>query len=90
MTAPGWRRPSEDCEYAGQDLILGWGEPACVGVYGSQIWLLQQWNGLPTLDYGQTHRVGSITCASEPSGVTCTDTSTGHFFRVSRESYQLG
>ena len=33
---------------------------------------------------------GKITCDSEPSGVTCTDTSTGHFFRVSGESYQLG
>jgi hypothetical protein len=43
-----------------------------------------------TLDYGQTKSVGVMTCASEPSGVTCTDTSTGHFFRVSRDSYELG
>lgn len=43
-----------------------------------------------TLDYGTTHTHGDITCASELSGVTCTDTSTGHFFRVSRESYELG
>jgi hypothetical protein len=42
------------------------------------------------LDYGQTRTVGVMTCAGEPSGVTCTDTSTGHFFRVSRDSYQLG
>jgi hypothetical protein len=34
--------------------------------------------------------VGVITCDSEPAGMTCTDSSTGHFFRVSRESYQLG
>ena len=47
-------------------------------------------NNLPTLDYGQTHSIGSITCDSEHSGVTCTDTSTGHFFRVSSDSYQLG
>ncbi len=46
--------------------------------------------GLPTLDYGQTHSVGAITCDSEPSGMTCTDTSTGHFFRVASDSYQLG
>jgi len=26
----------------------------------------------------------------EPTGMTCTDSGTGHFFRVSRESYQLG
>ncbi|MGX9789668.1 DUF6636 domain-containing protein [Mycobacterium sp. MMS18-G62] len=43
-----------------------------------------------TLDYGQTKSSGVMTCASEPSGVTCTDTSTGHFFRVSRDSYELG
>jgi hypothetical protein len=44
----------------------------------------------PPLDYGQTRSLGAITCDSEPSGVTCTDSSTGHFFRVSQESYQLG
>src|SRR5439155_7371503 len=43
-----------------------------------------------TLKYGQTLSAGPITCDSEPSGVTCTGSSTGHFFRVSRESYQLG
>jgi hypothetical protein len=43
-----------------------------------------------TLDFGQTRSVGVMTCASDASGVTCTDTSTGHFFRVSRDSYQLG
>ena len=43
-----------------------------------------------TLDYGQTRSVGVMTCDSEPSGVTCTDTGTGHFFRVSRDSYALG
>jgi hypothetical protein len=46
--------------------------------------------GVQTLDYGQTRSVGTITCDSETSGMTCTDTSTGHFLRVSRESYQLG
>jgi len=43
-----------------------------------------------TLDYGQTRSAGTLTCDSEPSGITCTDSSTGHFFRVSRGSYQLG
>jgi len=47
-------------------------------------------NGERTLDYGQTSSVGTVTCDSEPAGITCTDNSTGHFFRVSRESYQLG
>ena len=44
----------------------------------------------PTLDYGQSRSFGAITCDSETSGVTCTDTSTGHFLEVSRESYQVG
>jgi hypothetical protein len=51
------------------------------------------YNGLrthTTLGYGQTQSVGVMTCDSETSGVTCTDNSSGHFFRVSRDSYQLG
>jgi hypothetical protein len=44
----------------------------------------------PTLNYGQKHSLGTITCDSEPAGVTCTDSNTGHFFFDSRESYQLG
>lgn len=47
-------------------------------------------DGAATLDYGQSRTLGSITCGSEPSGMTCTDSGTGHFFRVSRDSYQLG
>ena len=46
--------------------------------------------GRPVLQYGQSRSAGPITCDSAPSGMTCTDTSTGHYFRVSRESYQLG
>lgn len=45
---------------------------------------------LPTLDVGQSKSLGAITCTSEPSAVTCTDASSGRFFRVSRDSYQLG
>src|SRR5262249_55571357 len=63
-----------------QDLTLSRGGTACVGVYPSQIWLALDYNKV-TLDYGQTHTIGTITCDSEPSGVTCTDSSTGHFFR---------
>lgn len=53
----------------------------------SSIYLM---SGLQTLDYGQTRSVGAITCESESSGITCTDTSSGHFFRVSKEFYELG
>jgi hypothetical protein len=29
-------------------------------------------------------------CESQPAGVICTDTGTGHFFRISRDSLELG
>ena len=49
---------------------------------------------LPTiyyvLGYGQTRATRAITCDSETSGITCTNTNTKHFFRVSRDSYQVG
>ncbi len=43
-----------------------------------------------TLDYGQSMSYGVITCDSESAGVTCTDTGTGHFVRISRENFELG
>lgn len=45
---------------------------------------------LQALDYGQTMSLGAITCASEPAAITCTDTGSGRFFRVSAASYELG
>lgn len=44
----------------------------------------------PVLDYGQSRTLGPISCASEPSGMRCTDISTGHYFRVSDDAYELG
>jgi hypothetical protein len=43
-----------------------------------------------TLDYGQKKSAGAMTCAVDTSGVRCTDASSGHFFLVSRDSYELG
>jgi hypothetical protein len=45
---------------------------------------------VPILEYGQTSSAGSITCDSERTGMTCTDNSTGHYFRMSREANELG
>jgi hypothetical protein len=42
------------------------------------------------VNYDQPLSAGAIACRPEQSAVRCTDTSTGHFFRVSRESYELG
>jgi hypothetical protein len=78
--------PLPDCPLAGREYDLFQGTPAALGCQGGLIL-----DPLPaTLDYGQTRSVGTITCDVERSGVTCTDSSTGHFLRLSRESYQLG
>ena len=44
----------------------------------------------PVLVYGQTKSIGTITCDSETTGLTCTDASTGHYFTMSREANTLG
>ena len=44
----------------------------------------------PALDYAQAQSAGAIACSTEQSAVKCTDVSTGHFFRVSQHSYELG
>ncbi len=62
------------------------GKPAAIECHGDTLRV----PGEPTLDYGQTISAGTITCDSEPSGMRCADSSTGHYFRVSRESYDLG
>ncbi|MEZ0352083.1 DUF6636 domain-containing protein [Mycobacterium sp. pR1184] len=43
----------------------------------------------PVLAYGQSRSAGPITCVSAPSGMTCTDTTTGHGFSLSQEGYRL-
>ena len=73
----------------GEDLQLSQGNTPCQSFVMSQIFFSGQY-APATLEYSQTHTVGAITCESAPSSVTCTDTITGHFFRMSRESYQLG
>jgi hypothetical protein len=42
------------------------------------------------VNYDDPVSAGTITCDSDQSTMKCTDASTGHFFRVSHESYQLG
>jgi hypothetical protein len=78
--------PLPDCPVAGRSYDLNQGTPPSLECQGGAI----VGSPPPTLDYGQTRSVGTITCDVEPSGVTCTDSSTGHFLRLSRDSYQLG
>lgn len=79
-TTPGW--PNEFLLDAGKRAVLSCSEDS-PGTYTGM-------RTTVTLDYGASKSVGAMTCTSEPSGVTCTDTGSGHFFRVARESYALG
>ena len=50
-----------------------------------------QMNGLTlaALPYGSAILVGTLRCDSAASGVTCTNTGTGHGFTMSREAYSI-
>jgi hypothetical protein len=85
---PVWVAPPQppDCALVwGSRFVLERGKAANFACYHQNLPAPQQ-----VLDYGQRRSVGTLVCDSEPSGMTCTDTSTGNFFRASRESYQLG
>ena len=70
---------------SGDRFYLTQGGEAGFGCYGQEFPPVNE-----TLAYGQARSFGSITCESQPAGVTCTDSATGHYFRVSRDSYELG
>ncbi|MDG4669185.1 DUF6636 domain-containing protein [Mycobacterium sp. 236(2023)] len=42
----------------------------------------------PALEFGQFQAGGGMSCNSEPSGISCSN-SEGHGFAISREAYQL-
>lgn len=65
----------------GTDLTTWWrqGDPVA-STYGNQ---------QAALPYGSSLRLTPFECASATTGVTCTNTSTGHGFFVSRESYSI-
>jgi hypothetical protein len=70
----------------GSRFTLAPGKPAAIECHGDTLRV----PGEPTLGYGQTASAGTITCASEESGMKCADASSGHYFRVSRDSFNLG
>ena len=79
--------PARTCEGEWGDRIgLDQGRPATFECHGDTLF----GEGLPVLAYGKSYFEGPITCSSETSGITCTDISTGHYFTISRESYDLG
>ncbi|OBK27417.1 hypothetical protein A5634_23190 [Mycobacterium asiaticum] len=70
----------------GSRFTLAPGKPGTIECHGDTLEL----PGEPTLNYGQTISAGSLTCASEQSGMRCTDSRSGHFFSVSRDAFKLG
>ena len=78
----------QNCQQAWGDRIAfeHGGGPAFFGCHSTSF--LGQ---LPTQNYDIPLSSGAITCEiNEITGVTCRDTSTGHFFQMSQQSYQLG
>ncbi|MGA7050445.1 MAG: hypothetical protein WBZ37_04095 [Mycobacterium sp.] len=48
-----------------------------------------QGDGCRALAYGRLQSLNSVSCPSQFSGMTCTDSSTGHYFLLARDSYEL-
>jgi Family of unknown function (DUF6636) len=69
----------------GDRFELTQGNNAAFDCYGQEFPAVNE-----TLAYGQARSLGTITCDSEYTGMTCTDCSTGHYFRISRDTYELG
>jgi hypothetical protein len=61
------------------------GSAAVFGCYGQEMPAPTH-----TLEHGQVQTLGTISCDSEPVGITCTDNDFWHYFFVSRETVQLG
>jgi hypothetical protein len=90
------------CEISDHTWVAPPRPAVCEGAWGNRIELSQgsapelvcssdtlRGGDIATLNYGSTWSVNPITCDSEVNGITCTDTSTGHYFRISRESFEL-
>jgi hypothetical protein len=93
---------SASCEISDHTWVAPPRPVPCEGAWGKRISLHQggapklvcssdslRGGDIATLGYGSTWFVDPITCDSEIAGMTCTDGSTGHYFRISRESYEL-
>ncbi|WP_067383662.1 DUF6636 domain-containing protein [Mycobacterium sp. 1164966.3] len=91
-----------DCEITDHAWVAPARPDRCEGEWGDRLELRQgtaagfvcnsdslRGSNLPTLTYGSAWTVNPLTCDSEPTGMTCTDGSTGRYFRLSRESYEL-
>lgn len=94
--------PRASCGVTDPTYVMPLRPQSCMGAFGDQVDIVQgsspamvchtdttRGTGLPTLQAGDTRSVASLTCKGEPAAVTCTDSSTGHYFRLSRKAYDL-
>jgi hypothetical protein len=83
FTAP---KPSDCSMGVPSALVIPSGQPARVRCISDTV----ADPGNPVLEYGQTTSSQGFTCASEEDGMHCREDATGHTFRLSRGSYDLG
>ena len=74
------------------DCQLDWGQGLKVSAQGSGTFVCAGdsiFGQTAVLAYGTRSVVGSMTCTSTESGVTCINNATGHGFAVSRDDYSV-
>ncbi|KQH77661.1 hypothetical protein AO501_33835 [Mycobacterium gordonae] len=89
-----------DCEISDHTWAAPARPTPCMGAFGDRISMRQgsaprltchsdtvRGTGYPVLQYGQSRSRNSVTCESEQSGITCTDSGTGHYFRFSGSNF---
>jgi hypothetical protein len=84
-----WNSPPApaDCPLSYGDRIgLYQGKQPAFGCHGDTLYDPSS----PILGYGQSYSQGPISCLSQMSGITCSDSTTGHFFTISREALNIG
>jgi hypothetical protein len=76
-----------NCQFYGDRIGLDIGAPGSLACHTTSFFDQQ----LPTQPYDTPVTAGQVTCVvNEQTGVTCRDTSTGHFFQVSKQFYRVG
>ena len=74
----------QDCGWPHFDMYVGL--DGVVGTCGPGV-PSDRGGNVVTLQYGQSAAFGAFACTSESTGMTCWHTTTGHGFKLSRESY---
>jgi hypothetical protein len=68
----------------GDRVVMDQGSMAEFGCYGQEMPAPTH-----TLEYGQLQTHGTLGCVSKPTGVTCTDGVSGHYFFISRDTIAM-